>query len=64
MKKGVRFRSETDTETIAQLIASYYEGDLILAVQKALEQLRGFWLLPLFTKTTPILLSQQPKKIP
>ncbi len=53
LKKGVRFRSETDTETIAQLIASYYEGDLILAVQKALEQLRGFWALAVVHKDHP-----------
>jgi len=53
LDKGVRFRSETDTETIAQLIASYYEGDLMSAVQKALDQLRGFWALAIVHKDHP-----------
>jgi glucosamine--fructose-6-phosphate aminotransferase (isomerizing) len=53
LAKGVHFRSETDTETIAQLIASFYEGDLVLAVQKALEQLKGFWALAVVHKDHP-----------
>lgn len=53
LARGVHFRSETDTETIAQLIASFYEGDLTLAVQKALEQLRGFWALAVVHKDHP-----------
>src|SRR3989449_5695912 len=33
---GVIFHSQTDTEVIAQLIASYLDGDLVAAVRKAL----------------------------
>lgn len=40
---GRTFVSETDTEVVAQLIAHYYEGDLLVAVQKAMNQCEGFW---------------------
>ncbi|HCX96660.1 MAG TPA: glutamine--fructose-6-phosphate transaminase (isomerizing) [Spirochaetaceae bacterium] len=40
-KKGVVFKSETDTEVIPHLIASYYEGDLLKAVLAALQHLEG-----------------------
>lgn len=38
---GHRFRSDTDTEVVSHLIESYYDGDLVAAVQCALRQLRG-----------------------
>lgn len=38
---GIEFRSETDTEVIAQLIGVLYEGDLYEAVTKAVSQMRG-----------------------
>jgi glucosamine--fructose-6-phosphate aminotransferase (isomerizing) len=40
-KKGYLFKSETDTEVIPHLIASYYEGDLLTAVLAALQHLEG-----------------------
>ncbi len=42
---GTVFRSDTDTEVIAQLIAHFYEGDFVLAFQKAVGLLQGFWAL-------------------
>jgi glutamine---fructose-6-phosphate transaminase (isomerizing) len=39
--KGMVFESETDTEVLAKLIGSYYEGDTESAVRKALSQVRG-----------------------
>lgn len=39
--KGVFFRSDTDSEVIAQLIAHYYQGNLRCAVTKALRELHG-----------------------
>ncbi|MCI9625146.1 MAG: glutamine--fructose-6-phosphate transaminase (isomerizing) [Clostridia bacterium] len=41
MEKGYRFRSETDTEVIPHLIDFYYQGELLEAVQKAAQQLKG-----------------------
>ena len=40
-ENGIDFVSETDSETIVQLIALYYEGDLADAVRKAAGRLRG-----------------------
>jgi glucosamine--fructose-6-phosphate aminotransferase (isomerizing) len=41
-KEGVRFRSETDTEVLSQLIGKYYtNGDLAAAVRKALLTIDG-----------------------
>jgi len=38
---GATFRSETDTEILAQLIAHFYEGDLEHAVRRALHDVTG-----------------------
>lgn len=40
-KDGVQFVSQTDTEVLAHLIASHYEGDLRKAVQTALRHVLG-----------------------
>lgn len=42
---GIEFRSETDTEVIAQLIGVLYEGDLYEAVTKAVSQMRGAYAI-------------------
>ncbi len=52
-KKGFVFQSDTDTEVIAQLISDFYEGDLLLAVQKALGLMQGFWGLAIIHKDHP-----------
>lgn len=39
--KGCHFRSQTDSEVIANLIAEAYEGDLLAATAATLEQLNG-----------------------
>jgi glutamine---fructose-6-phosphate transaminase (isomerizing) len=51
--KGVQFKSQTDTEVIAQLIAHYYEGDLIAATQEALSVMQGFWAIAVIHKNHP-----------
>ena len=38
---GITFKSETDSEVIAHLIGIYYEGDLMAAVNRAVEDMRG-----------------------
>lgn len=53
-KKGFSFRSETDTEVIAHLIAFYYKKkDLCKAVQKALKVLKGSLAIALIHKDFP-----------
>ena len=42
---GHSLLSETDTETVAHLIESYYDGDLVLAVSQALRRLDGSYAL-------------------
>lgn len=41
IKRGIIFRSETDSEVIAQLIGFLYKGDLLQAVKRALFLLKG-----------------------
>ncbi|MDD5613582.1 MAG: glutamine--fructose-6-phosphate transaminase (isomerizing) [Candidatus Omnitrophica bacterium] len=53
IKQGHVFVSETDTEVIAHLIESYYEGDLEQAVLKALPQLQGSYALMVASKKEP-----------
>jgi glucosamine--fructose-6-phosphate aminotransferase (isomerizing) len=42
---GHVLRSETDTETVAHLIESYFDGDLARAVSRAIEDLDGAYAL-------------------
>jgi len=42
---GHMLRSETDTETVAHLVESYYEGDLKDAAAKAIKRLEGAYAL-------------------
>jgi glucosamine--fructose-6-phosphate aminotransferase (isomerizing) len=39
--EGIQFRTQTDTEVIAQLIAYHLNGDLVEAVRKALSLVKG-----------------------
>ncbi|MFY9272478.1 MAG: glutamine--fructose-6-phosphate transaminase (isomerizing), partial [Thermacetogeniaceae bacterium] len=52
-KKGHRFTSETDTEVIPHLIEDAYQGDLLSALRKALEQVRGSYALVVISKDQP-----------
>ncbi|MCS7160334.1 MAG: glutamine--fructose-6-phosphate transaminase (isomerizing) [Gemmatales bacterium] len=54
--EGFIFRSQTDTEVIAHLIASYYEGDLLEAVRRALTRLKGTYGLAIISPQHPGLL--------
>jgi len=41
--QGARFTSETDTEVVAHLVASLYDGDIVEAVRLAFGELRGHY---------------------
>jgi glucosamine--fructose-6-phosphate aminotransferase (isomerizing) len=51
--QGYVFLSDTDTEVIAHLISSFYEGDILKAVQKAVLQLKGAYAVALVHKDFP-----------
>lgn len=44
-KEGVVFASDTDTEIVAHLVAKFYQGDLVKAVQQAIQLLDGAYAL-------------------
>lgn len=50
IEKGHRFISETDTEVVPHLIEEYYEGDILKAVLKAVNKLRGSFALAILSK--------------
>lgn len=52
-EKGVEFKSETDTEVIAHLVATFYEGDLLDAVNKAVEKMEGAYAIGVICKDEP-----------
>ncbi len=53
---GIRFRSETDSEVIAQLIGIHYAGNLEDAVYAAVAQMRGAYAIS-------VIAADQPEKI-
>ncbi len=54
-KKGIQMRSETDTETIAHLLAMHYEatGNVMAALQKTLGELTGEYAIVFSTIHEP-----------
>lgn len=53
INKGYKFKSQTDTEVVVHLIDSLYEGDLLTAVFKAVERLKGAYALGVISKDHP-----------
>jgi glucosamine--fructose-6-phosphate aminotransferase (isomerizing) len=51
--EGVVFKSQTDTEVIAQLIAYHLNGDLVEAVRKVLSLLKGTYGLAVVSPRNP-----------
>lgn len=52
-KKGIVFRSETDSEVIAQMIGMFYEGDILKAVQQTVPMLEGSFAIALVHANHP-----------
>jgi len=52
-QRGYLFASQTDTEVIAHLVDSLYEGDLFEAVKAATRQLQGAYAIAVFHKDEP-----------
>lgn len=53
LMQGVTFDSETDTEVLAKLIGSLYEGDLFKAVREALKRVRGAYGIMVVSEYQP-----------
>jgi glutamine---fructose-6-phosphate transaminase (isomerizing) len=53
LAEGYAFRSQTDTEVIAHLVASYLNGDLVEAVRLALTRLKGTYGLAVMSPRHP-----------
>jgi glucosamine--fructose-6-phosphate aminotransferase (isomerizing) len=52
-KKGVLFRSQTDTEVIAHLFTDLYDGDLVGTMQRLLARLDGSFAIACIHKNHP-----------
>ncbi|MDH3209068.1 MAG: glutamine--fructose-6-phosphate transaminase (isomerizing) [Burkholderiaceae bacterium] len=50
---GYNFDSQTDTEVIAHLVDRLYDGDLLVAVQRATARLRGAYAVAVFCRDEP-----------
>ncbi len=51
--EGVVFRSDTDTEVIAHLIAKFYDGNLLAALRQALALVKGTYGVAVVTRHEP-----------
>lgn len=53
IEKGAKFVSQTDTEVVAHLVSSLYQGDLLKAVQEAVPLLKGSFAIALLHRDYP-----------
>lgn len=51
--QGIRFETQTDSEVLAKLIGTQYQGDLLKAVQSALTMVRGTYGIAVMSESTP-----------
>jgi glucosamine--fructose-6-phosphate aminotransferase (isomerizing) len=50
---GYRFEGQTDTEVVAHLVHSLYEGDLLQAVRTAVARLKGAYAIAVLSRKEP-----------
>ncbi len=55
-EQGITFRTETDSEVIAELIAYFYKGNFLKAFQEAVSNLQGSYALAAIHKNHPDLI--------
>ncbi len=53
LEKGYHFKSETDTEVVAQLFEDLYDGDMVSTTRKLLEKIRGAYALGILCTDHP-----------
>ena len=53
IEKGYTFKSETDTEVVAQLFEDLYDGDMVSTTRKLLEKIRGAYALGIMCTDHP-----------
>ena len=53
IEKGHKFVSETDTEVLPHLLEEYYEGDLLLSMQKLLKRIKGSGAIVVLNSDSP-----------
>lgn len=53
VSQGCEFKSDTDTEVIAQLLEKNYEGDFLSAVKKTLSRLEGSYAVAVLCRDMP-----------
>ena len=53
IKKGYKFKSETDTEVLAHLAEMYYDGNLVDTLIKVVKDVRGSFAIGLICKNNP-----------
>lgn len=62
--RGDKFSSDTDAEVVAHLVADYYQGDLVEAVRKAFNELRGHYAFVAIAADEPGLMVAARKECP
>jgi glutamine---fructose-6-phosphate transaminase (isomerizing) len=64
VEDGAEFTSETDTEVVAHLVASHYDGDIVEAVRLAYNALRGHYSLVIMHADEPDVIVGARKECP
>lgn len=53
LAKGYTFHSETDSEVVVHLLDSYYQGDMLKAIEKVIERIEGSYALCIVSTLAP-----------